>query len=142
MNIKKGDTVAVITGKDKGKDGKVLTVTPKNGKVIVEGVNIQKRHTKPRSAQQTGGILEKAGAIDASNVMVLCPKCKKATRVAHAYDESGKKYRACKKCGENLDKSVKVEKPAKKETAKKETAKPAKKSTAKKAKDTTAEKTE
>lgn len=136
MNIRKGDTVAVITGKDKGKDGKVLVAVPKTGRVIVEGINIQKRHTKPKSAQKTGGILDKAGAIDVSNVMILCPKCKKVTRIAFAFDAQGNKYRACKKCGENLDKDVKVEKAA----AKKETKPAAKKTAAKKAKP--AEKTE
>lgn len=132
MNIKSGDTVAIIAGKDKGKEGKVISAQPKDGRIVVEGINIQKRHTKPRSAQKPGGILEKAGPIDVSNAMVVCPKCKRPTRVANITSEEGKKYRACKHCGENLDKGiVRVKKdkdaakavPAKKSSAKKDNAK-------------------
>ena len=83
MNIKKGDTVVVITGKDKGKKGKVLEVSPKSDKVVVEEVNVLAKHKKPRSAQDKGGIIKSAHPIEASNVMVVCSACGKATRVAH-----------------------------------------------------------
>ena len=103
MSIKKGDNVVVIAGKDKKKTGKVLEVSPKTGKVLVENVNIVTKHNKPRSQQDKGGIVKKPAAIDASNVMVVCPVCGKATRVAHAEVE-GKKVRSCKKCNASLDK--------------------------------------
>ena len=137
MKIRKGDNVVVITGKDAGKTGKVLEVFPKTGRVIVENINIVSRHTKPRSAQDKGGIIKKPAPIEASNVMVLCD-CGKATRVAYKMVD-GKKVRVCKKCGLSLDKehakAVKkeVKKAVKEEktTAKKATTE--KKSTAKKA---------
>lgn len=134
MKIKKGDNVVVITGKDKGKKGKVLEVLPKNGRVIVDNVNIVSRHTKPRSAEDKGGIVKKPAPIEASNVMVLCD-CGKATRVAYKMVD-GKKVRVCKKCGLSLDKEhAKAVKKANKENAvsKKSAVKTEKKSTAKKA---------
>ena len=103
LNVKKGDSVVVIAGKDKSKSGKVLEVSPKDGKVLVENVNIVTKHQKPRSQQDKGGIVKKPAAIDASNVMVICPECGKATRVAHT-DVDGEKVRSCKKCGASLDK--------------------------------------
>lgn len=103
LAIKKGDNVVVITGKDKTKSGKVLEVSPKDGKVLVENINIVTKHQKPRSQQDKGGIVKKPAAIDASNVMIICPECGKATRVAHK-DVDGKKVRSCKKCGASLDK--------------------------------------
>ena len=114
MNIKKGDTVVVITGKDKGKSGKVLEVFPKQNRVLVENINIVSRHTKPKSAQEKGGIIKKPAPINASNVMVLCD-CGKATRVAYKL-VNGKKVRICKKCGNSLDKehAKAVKKEAKK----------------------------
>ena len=115
MKVKKNDTVVVITGKDVKKTGKVLAVMPKANKVVVEGVNVQSKARKARSAQETSQIIKREGAIDASNVLVICPKCNKATRVAHA-EIDGKKVRVCKKCGASLD--VQVEKEVKK-TAKK-----------------------
>ncbi len=124
MNIKKGDTVVVITGKDKGKSGKVLEVFPKQNRVLVENINIVSRHTKPKSAQEKGGIIKKPAPINASNVMVLCD-CGKATRVAYKL-VNGKKVRICKKCGNSLDKehAKAVKKEAKKAVkAEKETAK-------------------
>ena len=102
MNIRSKDTVVVITGKDKGKEGKVLTAFPKTGKVVVEGVAIATKHQKPRQAGVPGGIIKKEAAIDASNVMLVCPKCGKATRVAHTFVD-GKKVRTCKKCGKVMD---------------------------------------
>ena len=101
MNIKRDDKVIVLSGKDKGKEGKVLSVDPKAGKVIVEGVAFVTKHQKPRRQGQQGGIFQKERAIDASNVMLICPKCGKATRVAHKI-EDGKKSRICKKCGAEL----------------------------------------
>lgn len=116
MKVKKNDTVVVITGKDVKKTGKVLAVMPKANKVVVEGVNVQSKTRKARSAQETSQIIKREGAIDASNVLVICPKCNKATRVAHAEIE-GKKVRVCKKCGASLD--VQAVKEVKKTTAKK-----------------------
>ena len=119
MKAKKNDTVLVLTGKDNGKTGKVLRAIPGDNKVVVDGVNVQKKHKKARSAQDTSGIIEQAGPIDASNVLVICPVCNKATRVAHA-EVDGKKVRVCKKCGKSLDVKAEAKKaPAKKATAKK-----------------------
>ena len=102
MNIKKNDTVIVLSGKDKGKKGKVLEAMPATGKVIVEGINIATCHVKPKKQGEEGGRISKEGSIDESNVMLVCPKCGKATRVGHAY-EGDKKVRVCKKCGKNID---------------------------------------
>ena len=102
LHVKTGDTVVVISGKDKGKQGKVKAAMPKEGRVVVEGVNMIKRHTKPSQANPKGGIIEKEAAIDASNVMLICPSCGKPTRVGHKSGElNGKKtaIRVCKKCG-------------------------------------------
>lgn len=115
FNIKKGDNVLVLTGKDNGKTGTVLECLPEQNKVIVRNVNIIVKHNKPKSAQEKGGITKKEGAFDASNVMVICPTCGKATRVAHGKDENGKSYRVCKHCNANLDD---VKKPAKKTATK------------------------
>ena len=101
LKVKKGDTVVVITGKDKGKKGKIQEVSPKTNKILVEGVNIVKRHTKPKGQTSPGGIIKQEGMINASNAMVVCPKCSKATRVAHQID-NGEKTRVCKKCGAQL----------------------------------------
>ena len=98
MFIKKDDTVIVLSGKDKGKQGKVMSADPKNGKVIVEGVNVAKRHMKARKAGEESGIIKKETPIYASKVMLVCPKCGKPTRVGHTVVD-GKKMRACKKCG-------------------------------------------
>ena len=101
MNVKKGDTIVVLSGKDKGKQGKVLEVQPKAGKVIVEKVNVVSRHTKPRKQGETGGIVQREAAMYASKVQVVCPKCNKGTRIAHKI-ENGKKTRVCKHCGAEL----------------------------------------
>jgi len=98
MNVKKGDRVQVLSGKDRGATGEVLRALPAEGKVIVEGVAMVKKHQKPNQANQQGGILEREAAIDVSNVMLICPKCGKPTRVGHATVD-GKKMRVCKKCG-------------------------------------------
>ena len=98
MNVKKGDRVEVLSGKDKGKQGEVLRAMPSEGKVIVEGVAIVKKATRPTQQNQQGGIIERAAAIDVSNVMLVCPKCGKPTRVGHTGEGRDKK-RVCKKCG-------------------------------------------
>ena len=123
MKVKKNDTVLVITGKDAGKTAKVLTALPKSNKVIVDGINVQKKHKKARSAQEVSAIQNQSGPIDASNVMVVCPVCNKATRVAYSV-EGDKKVRICKKCGASLD-AVKEVKEAKKTTTKRKTKKAA-----------------
>ena len=102
MNIKKGDTVVVLSGKDKGKQGKVLSVMPDAGKVIVEKVNMVSRHTKPRKQGDQGGILQKEAPIYACKVQRVCPKCSKPTRPAHKLLAGGKKVRVCKKCGAEI----------------------------------------
>ena len=107
MNIKKNDTVVVLSGKDKGKKGKVLEAMPAAGKVIVEGINVATCHVKPRKQGEEGGIIRREIPMYASKVMLVCPSCKKATRVAHKFIESDtskpKKVRYCKKCGEVFD---------------------------------------
>ena len=101
MSIRKDDLVVVLSGKDKGKQGKVLEVMPKSGKVVVEKINVVSRHTKPRKQGEQGGILKKEAPIYACKVQVVCPKCSKATRVAYKI-EDGKKSRVCKHCGAAL----------------------------------------
>lgn len=103
VHVRKGDTVLVIRGKDVGKKGKVLRVLPAEGRVIVEGVNIVKRHTRPTREIPQGGIIEKEAPIHSSNVMLFCNKCNKPTRVGKRILENGKKERICKKCEESLD---------------------------------------
>ncbi|MGI6452870.1 MAG: 50S ribosomal protein L24 [Syntrophomonadaceae bacterium] len=103
MQVKKGDMVYVKTGKDAGKRGKVLRVIPKTKKVLVEGINQVKRHQKPNRKIPQGGILTVEAAMDASNVMVVCNKCNKPTRVGHKRLDNKEKVRCCKKCGEILD---------------------------------------
>lgn len=108
MHVKKGDTVIVLSGDDKGKKGKVLEVSPKEGKVIVERINLVKKHVKPRKMGDQGGIIEAEGAMYASKVQVVCPSCGKPTRIGHkkVKDENGKTrtVRVCKNanCGESL----------------------------------------
>ena len=101
MNVKKGDTVIVLSGKDKGKQGKILAAMPEDQRVIVQNVNVITAHVKPRKQGETGGIVEREAALYASKVQVVCPKCGKGTRVAHKV-EGGKKTRVCKKCGAEL----------------------------------------
>ncbi|MBO5884475.1 MAG: 50S ribosomal protein L24 [Clostridia bacterium] len=146
--VKKGDTVVVVAGKEKGKTAKVLEVSPKDNRVLVENVNVVTKHQKQRNQQEKGGIIKKNAPIDASNVMVVCPECGKATRVAHK-EVDGKKVRICKKCDASLDKAAakKVKKQAKEAKKVEETvaeepkkAKTATKSTT--AKKTTAKKAE
>lgn len=127
MKVKKNDTVLVLTGKDAGKTAKVLVAMPRDNRVVVDGINVQKKHKKARNAQEVSSIQNQSGAIDASNVMVVCPACGKATRVAYKV-EGDKKARVCKKCGAILD-ATKEAKEVKK-TAKKKTKKAAAETTA------------
>ena len=121
MKVKKNDTVLVLTGKDAGKTAKVLVAMPKENKVVVDGINVQKKHKKARSAQEVSSIQNQSGAIDASNVLVVCPACGKATRVAYKV-EGDKKARVCKKCGASLDVKPEAKKTAKKAAAATKTA--------------------
>ena len=101
MKIKKGDTVQVLSGNDKGKTGEVLEVIPKANKVIVKGINVRKKHVKPRKQGEEGGIISIECAISSSNVNVVCPKCGKTTKIGYSEDKNGK-VRICKKCGEKI----------------------------------------
>lgn len=110
LNVKKGDTVVVISGKDKGKKGKIMVTQPADERVVVQGAAMVTRHVKPRKQGQPGGRIEKEGTMHASNVMLVCPKCDKPTRIAHKFKEieiSGEKkqksVRVCKKCGKVID---------------------------------------
>ncbi len=102
MNIKKGDTVVVLSGKDRGKKGKVLTASPSAQTVIVEGVNFATRHMKPRKQGETGGIVKQEAAIRVCKVMRVCPKCDKPTRAKYNILPTGEKVRVCKHCGETI----------------------------------------
>lgn len=102
MNIVTKDKVVVITGRDKGKIGEVLKADPKGGKVIVSGVSLATKHQKARKQGEESAIVKVETPIYACKVMVVCPKCEKPTRVAHKFDENGKKFRACKHCGASL----------------------------------------
>ena len=101
MNIKKGDTVVVLSGKDKGKQGKVQRTIPSEAKVVVEGINMVTCHVKARRQGEESTIVQREAALYASKVQVVCPKCGKGTRVAHKI-EGDKKVRVCKKCGAEL----------------------------------------
>ena len=111
MHVRSKDQVVVISGKDKGKKGKITAAYPKTGKVVVEGMNMVTKHQKARNAMQPGGIIHKEAPIDASNVMLVCPKCGKAARVSHKVtmvetENGGKKrkmIRVCKKCQAEID---------------------------------------
>lgn len=104
VHVKKGDKVVVITGDSPGKKGKILEVDPKKNRVVVEGYNIVKRHTRPTQKLPQGGILEKEAPIAASNVMIYCPKCDAPRRIGKQILDNGKKIRICRKCGEAFDK--------------------------------------
>jgi len=101
MNIKKDDKVVVLSGKDRGKQGKVLIADPKAAKVVVEGVNVATKHQRPRKQGEEGGIIKVETPIYANKVQLVCPKCGKGTRVAHKIAD-GKKVRVCKKCGAEI----------------------------------------
>ena len=102
LHVKKGDTVSILSGKDKGKHGKIITAMPAAGKVIVEGVNKVKRHSKPSLKTPQGGIITKEMPLHACKVQLVCPACNKPTRIAHK-QVNGKNVRVCKKCGEVVD---------------------------------------
>lgn len=103
IHVKKGDTVQIISGKDKDKRGTVLTVLPKKGKIIVQGVNMLTKHQKARGANQQGGIIHQEGPIFSSKAMLVCKRCNKPTRVGHSILEDGTKVRVCKVCGETMN---------------------------------------
>ncbi|MEW6162935.1 MAG: 50S ribosomal protein L24 [Nitrospirota bacterium] len=103
LSIKKNDTVLVITGKEKGKKGRVLFVYPSEDKLLIERVNIIKKHMRPSRKYAQGGIIEKEAPLHISSVMLLCPKCGKPTRICNTVLSDGKKVRVCKKCKEIID---------------------------------------
>lgn len=103
MQIRKNDSVMVIAGKERGKTGKILRVVADKDAVIIERVNLVKRHTRPRGPQQPGGIVEKEAAIHASNVMIMCDKCNAPVRIGRKNLADGNKIRICRRCGEALD---------------------------------------
>lgn len=102
MFVRKDDTVMVVAGKERGKTGKVIKVVPKKSRVFIERVNLVKRHSKPRSAQQPGGIVEKEASIHVSNVMIMCDPCNAPVRVGQKFLEDGEKVRVCRRCGQGL----------------------------------------
>lgn len=102
VHVKTGDTVVILSGKDRGSKGKVLAVSPKEGKVIIEGLNMVTKHVKARRMGEQGGIVKAEGALYACKVQIVCPHCGKPTRVGHKLYEDGTKGRICKKCGESL----------------------------------------
>ena len=104
LHVKKGDKVVVLSGKDKGKEGKIVEALPKKGKVVIEGLNKVKRHTKPSQKAPQGGIIVKEAPIASAKVMLVCPACDKPTRIKKSQQASGSFVRACKKCGEVIDK--------------------------------------
>lgn len=104
LNIKKEDTVIVIAGKEKGKKSRVLFVQPSKENLIIENINMIKKHMKPNKQYQQGGIIEKEAALHISNIMLVCPKCNKPTRIGNVVLEDGRKLRTCKKCKEVMDK--------------------------------------
>jgi large subunit ribosomal protein L24 len=106
MKVKKGDTVLIIAGKDRGKTGKVIEALPKVNKIVVEGVNIRKKHMRPRRAGEKGQIIEIFAPLDVSNAKLICPKCSKATRVGYKVIQTQnkrRKVRVCKKCLKEID---------------------------------------
>lgn len=103
VHVHKGDTVVVISGKDTGKKGKVLAVLPQKQRVLVEGVNLIKRHTRPTQALPQGGILQREAPVHSSNVMAYCPSCNKPSRMGKRLLDDNTKVRVCKKCGEVLE---------------------------------------
>ncbi len=104
LHVRKGDTVVVLSGKDKGKRGKIIEALPKKGKVVVEGVNKVKRHTKASQKVPQGGIIVKEAPMHSAKVMLVCPACDKPTRIRKTMMASGSMARTCKKCGEIVDK--------------------------------------
>lgn len=103
VHVKKDDSVYVLSGKDAGKTGKVLKVFPVTGRVIVEGVNMSVKHQKPRGRYQQGGILHQEAPVSSSNVMVVCSKCKRPSKMGYKVMANGDKVRVCKACGAEID---------------------------------------
>lgn len=103
MHVRKGDTVVVLSGKDRGLRGRIVRVDPSGGRAVVEGVHKVKRHTRPSAKVLQGGIIEKEAPLAASTLMLVCPHCHRPTRHAHMVTESGQKSRACKRCGAAID---------------------------------------
>lgn len=103
MKVRKGDTVLVIAGKDRGKKGKILKALPQDSRLIVEGANMIKRHVRARPPARQAGIVTREAPIHVSNVMLLCPKCSRPARVGFRFLEDGKKVRACRACGEVIE---------------------------------------
>jgi len=102
MKLKKGDRVVVLAGKDRGKDGDIMRVIPEKNKVIVEGVNVAKKHQRPTRSTMQGGIIDKDMPLHVSNVALWCSSCKKGVRVGYRFDSSGRKVRICRKCGADV----------------------------------------
>ena len=102
LKIRKGDRVKVLTGKDRGKEGEVMRVIPDTGKVIVDGVNVVKKHQRATRQTQQGGIIDRDMPVPMSNVAVVCSSCRAATRVGYRFDDQGRKIRVCKKCKGDL----------------------------------------
>jgi large subunit ribosomal protein L24 len=103
LSIKKNDTVVVVTGKEKGKKGRVLSVYPSKDRLLIEKINMIKKHMKPNKKYAQGGIIEKEASIHIANVMMICPKCSKPTRIGNTSLQDGRKVRVCKKCREVMD---------------------------------------
>lgn len=101
MKIRKGDQILIISGKDKGRKGKVIEAFPAQGRIVVEGINLRKKHMRPKKSGEKGQIVELPGSLAVSNTKIICPKCKKATRIGYKA-EGKKKYRICKKCGQEI----------------------------------------
>jgi large subunit ribosomal protein L24 len=103
QNIKKNDTVLVITGREKGKRGRVLSIYPSNNRILIERINMIRKHMKPSKKYTQGGIIEKESPLHISDVMLICPKCNKPTKISSTLLQDGRKVRACKKCSEVMD---------------------------------------
>jgi large subunit ribosomal protein L24 len=103
LNIKKNDTVMVMSGDEKGKKGRVISVLSSDNRILIESINMIKRHMKPSKKYSQGGIIEKEAPVNRSNVMLVCPKCDKSTKISQKILENGEKIRSCKKCGEVID---------------------------------------
>lgn len=123
MEIKKGDAVVIIAGKDKNVHGVVLSTSPSTNRIVVDGVNVATKHQRARKANEKSGIVSEPAPIDASNAMVVCPLCNSATRIEHKVGEDGKKARFCKKCHGNIDASKVKAKSTVKKAKKASTAK-------------------
>ena len=110
MNVKRDDTVLVIAGKDKGKRGRVREVHPADNKIVVEGINIVKKHTRGRRGVRQAGVIEQEAPLNASKVMVVCPSCNRGVRVGHAFLDNGQKVRECRNCGATFEADAAEEK--------------------------------